>query len=297
MPFANPRALPLRYAGTMAVLLLAVPRHAAQASSTSPAPAGAEDGATDWARFKMLWQALDAGSVTQSHPAVELAGCFGLKDYELEDALRWTELEAAGTPAQMKTLAPARFALATLALTRLHLKPGSSPPPVAMTRMIALSPELQEHLRFQSMEQITDRIEELRKQLQTQDAELVLIGLSGIRMDVYHYRALRMAVDLHRGLHPMGGEVCRPGQPEAEAEARSLAGFLVDPSRSQIGTDAWLDQYQKALQNLQKDLKKPLAAKLQQQEAILAEALKRLDAARPRLEILFTDLENRSAAH
>lgn len=299
MAFANERAVPFRHTGTIAALLLALPGYSTQAPPATSPLSGTEDGAPNWVRFKTLWQALDTGSMNQICPAVELAACFGLQEYELEDALRWTELEAAGTQTTVKTLAPARYALATLALTQLNLKPGSSPPPVPMTRMIVIAPDFREHTRFQSMEQVTNRIEELRKQLGNRGADLVLTALSGIRMDVYHYRALRMAAEIHRRLHPMGGEACKPGQTEAEAEAerRSLVGFLLDPSESQIGTDAWFIQYQKAIQRLQKDLKEPQATQLRQQEGTLAEALKRLDAAKPRLEVMFADLENRSAAH
>jgi len=292
------RATGLRATG---LLLLAgwLPAQPAQPPATSASDGPAEDHPANWRAFKGLWRSLDAGDTSLVDPQAILAASFGYPPQEWDAVVSWTELEASGVPATRKVLSPARYALAVLCVARIHSLKYEPGPSVLVTRMAYFPPWLMTDQRLRAMEDPAVRIEELRTRWKPElEPGTLLTALQGVRMDVYHYRALRLAADLHRRFHPAAPEPAPSGLTDLEAMAdrTSMRSFLRDPRPFQIGTEAWLARYESAVQKLKKELKAPEAARLQREEEVLTQALARLEEARPRLETLFADLETAPAS-
>lgn len=264
-----------------------------------------EGNPADWQRFKALWRSLDAGDRTLADPEGTLAASFGYPPEAWDETLRWTELEAAGVAPERKILTPARYALAVLTMARIHTLRYEARPALLVTRMAYFPPWQRAEQRFRTMEDPTLRLAGLTERWKPggPEAATLLLALQSLRMDVYHLRALRLAVEAHRRRHldPGAPAITTSGPSGLEAlaaqvERTSLQAFLQDPAPFQAGSDPWLDRYERAMQKVRGELAAPHADQLQAQEASFVAALKALEAARPRLERLIEALETPSPA-
>lgn len=253
-------------------------------------PLAADSAPSEWERLKVLWREMEGEDPAPADRAAELAACLDLQPYELERALHATERQAAGMPTSDRALSPTRYALTSLAMAQILLLPEARR--LEMTRMAYFPPWIKEEQRLRAMENPTVRVEELRTRCKSGQlsADTLLTALAGIEMDLYHIRALRLAAEAH-AKHHRASESREKTPLEALAERHTLTAFLAEPKDSALGSEPWLREFPFVMEALARELSEPESSLLRQRAATLATALRQLEEARPRLELLLQDLE------
>lgn len=253
-------------------------------ASQEVAPATERLGTTEaWGAFRAYWRQIDQDAFLAPHHRYMLAQRLGLTDEALSKTLRQTERRASD-PAQTGALALGDYALVSLAELRLILSSTIQPP--LYTRMMIQPPDVRSAQHLRGMERIEQRVEELGD-LKILPRETLQAALEGLRMDVYRYCALRAVASAHARIHP---PPARPGEGES-AEHALLWTFFWRSEASAVGSRAWFQRYEAAMDRLMEQMDPVLRAEIQTRQRALAASIDGLEASRPGLETLVAELE------